>query len=69
MVPAVSDYGDKYAAMAPWRKAASIGLLVLGIVVLVLAVTGVLHAATIVLAAVVVILSLLVGPRSPLFKA
>ena len=63
----MSTYGEKYAAMAGWRKAVSAVLLVAAIAILVLDLVGALHGAAIAVALVVVVLSLAVGPRSPFF--
>ena len=65
----MSSFNMQLAGMAPWRRAASIVLLVVAVAILVLSVTGVIHAAATIGAIVVVAGSYLVGPRSRLFKS
>ena len=57
------------SAMAPWRRAANIVLLVVAVAILVLAVTNVIQTAALIGGAAVVALAYAVGPRSPFFHA
>ena len=61
------SFMDQMSAMAPWRRAVTILLLIAAIILFVLAVTGVIHIAATIGAVVIVVLSFLVGPRSPFF--
>ncbi len=60
---------EQLSGIAPWRRAATIVLLVAAVAILVLAVAGVIQTAAMVGAVVVVAGSYLVGPRSPFFRS
>jgi hypothetical protein len=63
----VASFTEQLSGLAPWRRAATLILLVVAIVVLVLAVAGVIHAAAAIAGFAIVAASYLVGPRSPFF--
>lgn len=63
------SFNEQMSGIAPWRRAATIVLLVVAVAILVLAVAGVIQTAAVIGGAVVVALSFLVGPRSPFFRS
>ncbi len=66
----MASFSEQMSGMEPWRRTANIVLLVAAIAVLVLGLAGVLATGVVFGAEVaVVVLGLLLGPRSPLFRA
>jgi hypothetical protein len=65
----VQSFSQQMSGMAPWRRTASIGLMVVATVLFVLIVTGVLQTVGAIGAFAVVAASYLIGPRSPFFQS
>lgn len=63
----MQSFSQQMSGMAPWRRTASIVLMVVAIALFVMIVTGVLGSAGAIGAFAVVAASYLVGPRSPFF--
>jgi hypothetical protein len=62
-----STHSEQMSGVAPWRRTASIVLMVVAVALFVLIVAGVLQTAGAIGAFAVVAASYLVGPRSPFF--
>lgn len=65
----MQSFSQQMSGIAPWRRTASVVLMVLAVALLVLIVTGVLQTVGAIGAFAVVVASYLVGPRSPFFRA
>ncbi len=65
----MQSFSQQMSGLAPWRRTASIGLMVVAVVLLVLIVAGVLETVGAIAAFAVVAASYLIGPRSPFFHA
>lgn len=65
----MQSFSQQMTGLAPWRRTATVVLMVLAVALFVLVVAGVLQTAGAIGGLVIVVASYLVGPRSPLFHA
>jgi hypothetical protein len=65
----MQSHSEQMSGIAPWRRTASIVLMVVAVALFVMIVAGVLQTVGAVAAFAVVIASYAVGPRSPFFHS
>lgn len=65
----MQSFSQQMSGIAPWRRTASVVLMVLAVALFVLIVTGVLQTVGAIGAFAVAAAAYLVGPRSPFFRA